>query len=232
MEFPNDSGEAVIKIATEPQGAEIIIDNKGIGRSPLIVTNLSMGKRRLIIKRDGYITKRAVLNLKGDEDEKLNINLSKAYSVKFETAPPGALLTINNREAGETPVTVTQLKTGDYEIGVNLDGYIPVKKEITISEKFPSDTVIAIDIQEGVSKVDTLDEKAGVDKTAASKESAEQDKQDSDSKGDKPGQKEEKDEEKKDKEERIASIMNKISFGAFLGFTLVIFAIEAAQTKD
>lgn len=46
--------------------------------------------------------------------------------IEVTSTPPGALLTLNGREVGRTPVTVEFTFDGTYDVRLRLDGYDPV----------------------------------------------------------------------------------------------------------
>jgi hypothetical protein len=46
--------------------------------------------------------------------------------IEVTSTPPGALLTLNGREMGRTPVTVDFTFDGTYDVRLRLDGYDPV----------------------------------------------------------------------------------------------------------
>lgn len=72
---PFGSGRVVIM--SEPSGAEVTIDGRSVGTTPLEVATLSTGVHKVQLKREGYKTLERELDLKEEEDAKLTETLKR-----------------------------------------------------------------------------------------------------------------------------------------------------------
>jgi hypothetical protein len=61
--------------------------------------------------------------------------------VIVRSTPPGALLVIDGRPHGQTPVAVNDLALGAHTVEVARSGYVPYKETVTLAAKNPSRTV-------------------------------------------------------------------------------------------
>jgi serine/threonine protein kinase len=61
--------------------------------------------------------------------------------VIVRSSPAGALVTIDGRRMGETPVTLRDLPLGSYSVQVARPGYLPETHRVTLSTKTPAQTV-------------------------------------------------------------------------------------------
>jgi hypothetical protein len=73
-------------------------------------------------------------------------------ALTVRSVPPGALLTIDGRLAGETPVTVSDLPFGSHTIQVARPGFVPYQDVVVLSERAPS-RVVSFSLQPGVPAV-------------------------------------------------------------------------------
>jgi hypothetical protein len=60
------------------------------------------------------------------------VGLTPSGVIAVQSEPEGASVLLNGTEIGETPL-ITREETGDYELRVELNDYVPVTREITVS---------------------------------------------------------------------------------------------------
>ncbi len=56
-------------------------------------------------------------------------------SIRVETEPPGAAVTVNGETQGSTPLDLAEVPLGDYEVKVELKGYEPKTQSLTLTEE-------------------------------------------------------------------------------------------------
>jgi len=96
-----------LSIATNPSSADVYIDNRYVGRSPLNLT-LEEGTKSLRIERSGYETYYETFLL--DRSLSKNITLKKIatnYQLSLITNPSGADVYIDNTYMGRSPLNLT-----------------------------------------------------------------------------------------------------------------------------
>ena len=121
---PPPAGTAVVSV--DPEDAVVRIDDKEAkpleGSSPFVIQHLSEGVHTLFLSKEGYLGKKLVLDISAGSTAKTEAVLEKVGSntgFALETDPPGAELFIDNRPYGEkTPVTVTGIKPGTYQLRI------------------------------------------------------------------------------------------------------------------
>ena len=69
--------------------------------------------------------------------------------IVVRSTPPGAIVRVNGRLQGETPVTVRDLALGAHTLQVARPGYVPRTEKVTLTRTAPSQTV-AIELEAGV----------------------------------------------------------------------------------
>ena len=135
---PTSTLTGLLKIDSDPQGAEVLINNEKKGITPISIS-LKEGSYEVVLKKDSY-----------EDFEKKDINIEKnktldlgvikltplpSYAtLEVETTPTNAKLYINGEEKGLTPYTVDKLKPGEYEIKITKSGYEDYKDKITLKD--------------------------------------------------------------------------------------------------
>ena len=91
-----------VVVTSTPIMAEVALDGKPVGRTPLELNNILVGKHALAVSKEGYETKNQTLSLIENKTETINITLSKTSSTtKVQTVQRGS-------------ITSAPYKVGDY----------------------------------------------------------------------------------------------------------------------
>jgi hypothetical protein len=112
-----------LSVESEPAGAEVRIDNTLRGTTPLTL-NLAEGRYTLLVQ-------------KGAESKQMNVELApntvRSYHIEWATEPaaalqtgnlsvvsdpPGAVVTVDGSQRGQTPLTIYDLSVGRHEVQV------------------------------------------------------------------------------------------------------------------
>jgi len=130
------SPRAELDIVTKPPGAEVLIDGKSYGQSPVRVT-LAPGNHTYTVNSPGAAAYEKTVTLKsGDIITKtvtFDANLKTGIAL-VRTIPPGAtVLADGSPVEGQTP-TSFRLKVGPHTLVVSLSGYRPIQQQVTVSE--------------------------------------------------------------------------------------------------
>ena len=114
-----------MQFSSVPAGADLYIDERLIGQTPLTTEVLETGSQ-LKIKLVGYKTHaQQVWTKAGTSSEQPPINLSVADgTLRVSSSPTGASVTINNKFMGSTPVDVDLPPFTKHRIELFLEGYL------------------------------------------------------------------------------------------------------------
>ena len=130
-----------ITIKSEPSGAEIYIDDQIVGTTPYLSEQIQLGRRRIELKKMGYEPFAKVVTIKSDEDEnKLleNVKLTAIRipmgSLDLSSNPVGAVITINGRQYGQTPKTLTDFEVGTYKVYFSKEGYQNLSQTVEVKD--------------------------------------------------------------------------------------------------
>jgi serine/threonine protein kinase/formylglycine-generating enzyme required for sulfatase activity len=114
---------ATTNITSEPTGAEILVDGKSRGRTPLRL-ELPVQSHDLTAHLDGWPNEQQKIDIDPKHENTAQFVFANG-SVKITSAPGGAMVTTNGKELGQTPLVVEEVKPGDVTYELRLAGYKP-----------------------------------------------------------------------------------------------------------
>lgn len=119
-------------LETTPAEAQVYVDDKLMGKTPLKNLIIAPGEHTFDIKKEGYedITEKGNLKEGAFGDFKMTLELKKG-KVDVSSSPSGASVIVGDANLGTTPVTV-KLQPGTYTLNIRKPGYKPAQKEIRI----------------------------------------------------------------------------------------------------
>jgi serine/threonine protein kinase/formylglycine-generating enzyme required for sulfatase activity len=112
---------AITTITSEPGGAEIFVDGKSRGRTPLRV-NLPARPHELVARLDGWPDEQQKIDVDAKRDNAVRFVFANG-SVKITSAPGGATVIANGKDLGQTPLVIEEVKPGDVTYELRLAGY-------------------------------------------------------------------------------------------------------------
>jgi len=121
-------------IQTSQSGALIEIDGKAIDSlAPLTLKGYAAGEHRIVARKEGWYGSQTV-TLNPDDLLRVTIGMEKSRgSVKVFSTPVGALIYVDGKECGETPIKLDELVVGQHEILVTKNNYISQKQLVRIT---------------------------------------------------------------------------------------------------
>ena len=127
-----------VAITTEPVDAEVFVDRKLRGSSPVALTDLTPGKHLITVSETGYNTAYRTINVIEGARLAVDITLDRLLGLVFvQSAPTGADIVIDGAHRGRTPQLVTDLPLGDYRIELSAPGYQPATVPLYIRDRTP-----------------------------------------------------------------------------------------------
>jgi eukaryotic-like serine/threonine-protein kinase len=131
------SDETYLSIATNPSGAEIILNQKSIGTSPLKDYKLeSAGKVNVSVKKDGFLSIDTFIVLESGENGNHSFNLKPIQQerISINTNPAGAKLFINGNPVNNSPVENYSINPGKHQIRIDKTGFIIIDTTINVAK--------------------------------------------------------------------------------------------------
>ena len=135
-----------LNIMSDPSGAQVVLDGKVYGVTPLKINSFPVGNHTVALKVDGSPDITDVISVKA------GIVLTKQY--KFDLAlgelaissdPAGASITIDGQATSQiTPFTFNSLKEGSHVVSLELSGYLQWSDNVSVSNGQTSRLSIAL----------------------------------------------------------------------------------------
>jgi hypothetical protein len=138
-------------IRSTPADADVLVNGRARGRTPLALRELALGSYTIRVARDGYVSEERTLQLTSRRPTfSTTINLrpvpasassrgtgsqpgaisdsadtSGPGGLNVQSRPAGARVYVNDRLAGSTPVAVPNVPAGGVTVRIEMDGYEP-----------------------------------------------------------------------------------------------------------
>ncbi|HEV2965628.1 MAG TPA: bifunctional serine/threonine-protein kinase/formylglycine-generating enzyme family protein [Chthoniobacterales bacterium] len=114
---------AKVNVTSEPAGAEVSIDGKSRGKTPLRL-ELPVRSQELTAHFDGWPAEQQKIDIDPQRENAVHFVFANG-SVKITSAPGGATVTANGKELGQTPLVIEEVKPGEVTYELRLSGYNP-----------------------------------------------------------------------------------------------------------
>ncbi len=120
-----------LSVITSPAGATVKVDGKAIGKTPIKDKELDGGKHTVQISLDGYETITKTVQM--SESKELNLKMRQMASLSVTTSPAGAIVYLDGKNFGTTPIKSKSLSIGEHSIKIVKDGYadLEFKRQFT-----------------------------------------------------------------------------------------------------
>ena len=130
-------------MTSEPDGAAVEVGDRSLGDTPLDTT-LPCGTHELQIRRVRYGDVTRNVDLTPERTAKVDVKLSRPeYTLRVE-ATPRAMVTIDGKSAGLSPVSVKVAGHTPVDVSVALTGYQPWSKQVKLSKNTRLDAQLAL----------------------------------------------------------------------------------------
>ena len=124
----------LVIVQTEPPGAEVQIEGADRGKTPLLLTDLRVGKYRMRLLSTGFLPKEVELNIQDRVPMKVSVPLtSDSATLALDSDPAGAKVTLNGIEKGTTPCTIERIPEGTCKLQLAMAGYDPYEQSVKLT---------------------------------------------------------------------------------------------------
>jgi hypothetical protein len=130
---------------SDPEGAEVYVNDKFIGKTPCKMENIKSGDYVIILKKNGFIEKTMKQSLTDNLNQRIFIQLEEIVTHSIEdygrlevnSTPTGARVLLNGSLKGNTPFISDSIKTGSYFLSITKQKYTSVSETIEIKHNKP-----------------------------------------------------------------------------------------------
>ena len=122
-----------IEISSEPSGAEVTVNGIVKGVTPIRVTGVPRGRATVKFRLDGFAEEIRELAINAGDVQTLPIALKGLPgTLHLVSVPDGARFYVNNEARGKGPLALPGLKSGEYVVRAELEGYGTMTKTISL----------------------------------------------------------------------------------------------------
>jgi eukaryotic-like serine/threonine-protein kinase len=123
---PPVSARPTIDVISDPPGADVLVDGSVKGRTPLRISDLEPGSYQFEVRKEGRTSYRQSTELDANADYTMRVSLpTMVNSLRVLSQPDGVDVKLNGAAKGRTPLTLSQLPDGHYDVTGELDGFEP-----------------------------------------------------------------------------------------------------------
>ena len=144
LEFELRQITGTLMVSSNPSGADVYVNGKKMASKTNSMLKLPPGYHLIRVEKDGAVAEQSVeieQNELATQQFVLRSGALSRVQVRFESTPPGAEITLNDKtRAGRTPVEIP-LAPGTYRVAFFLRGHRPVIEEVEIA---PSEDPVTI----------------------------------------------------------------------------------------
>jgi len=123
-----------ISIKSQTNGAEIFIDNRRAGKSPLKLEELSLGEHQIKLQANGYAPYEDKFQIEKGKTKSYSAKLKKIFRIKIGSTPADALVYVNNKNIGKTPFNSTGVEGTKLTIQLKKDNYKIWSKNVELTK--------------------------------------------------------------------------------------------------
>jgi hypothetical protein len=124
---------SVIDVSVSPEGADIFVNDKPVGKAPAQIDIYEFGPVKLQIKKDGYLDFEQVVDV-SDNYYEIKATLEKASILVIKSNPSGAEVYVNDKLIGKTPITLPKLKKAKHTVKLALKDHQDFMQEVDLSQ--------------------------------------------------------------------------------------------------
>lgn len=124
----------LVLLHSTPAGADVEIDGAHRGTTPMLLTDLPVGRYRAHFTLSGYLPKDIDLTIEDRTPLRIPLELvSDSAALTITSTPSGATVTVNGLARGTTPCTLERVATGESELQVKMSGYNTLQRTIRLA---------------------------------------------------------------------------------------------------
>ncbi len=134
---------ALLRISSEPAGANVFVNDEPRGKTPAVVENLAPGSYALRVEMAGYAVATQAVCVSAAEEQSVTFPLLRNVGVlEVTTAPPGVQILVDGHDRGATQpgdsegvsamLRMDDLQAGVHRVRLVAKGFFPLDRTVTI----------------------------------------------------------------------------------------------------
>ncbi|HGJ64386.1 TPA: PEGA domain-containing protein, partial [bacterium] len=125
-----------LTVVSNPGGAEVYLDNKRVGVTPLKLNNVITGDHNLTISKDYFLSKTLDIKVYKGEDNRIEVELEKAdITININSNPSEAIVYISGNPEGKTPISLKISLDKDINLKFAKEEYLDREINVKLSNE-------------------------------------------------------------------------------------------------
>jgi formylglycine-generating enzyme required for sulfatase activity len=126
-----------LEVDSEPRGADVFLDGENVGKTPWRAERKPSGTYSLRVVLANYLTYTGTVTVEDGKTARVLARLEQNFgSLRVESDPPGAAITLNDQPTGAvTPHTIEAVQPGVAVVRLTLDGYGEAVERATVKNR-------------------------------------------------------------------------------------------------
>jgi serine/threonine protein kinase len=118
------AAKGTLLVTTTPPGIDVSLDGAPPAKSPFVARELAPGTHRLKVAARGWVAREAEVTIVAGQLVTYDAVLERPrYTLRIESVPAGASVTVDGKALGETPVDVDVSEQEFHQLSFRHDGY-------------------------------------------------------------------------------------------------------------
>ena len=135
-----------INVISDPAGAEVVVNGVSQGVTPVKVSQVPKGQAVVKFHLDGFADDTRELQVNAGDVQTLSVSLrALPGTIHLSSVPDGARFYVNNEPRGTSPLTLSNVKPGSYDVRAELEGYGTISKFVSIANGGSTNVAFRLD---------------------------------------------------------------------------------------
>ncbi|MYH21576.1 MAG: PEGA domain-containing protein, partial [Acidobacteria bacterium] len=118
------------------EGANVVLDGRVLGTVPGAWEGVDVGEYPIRVEKEGFHPLEVDITIRGGRTRSLTANLIEMLgSITVESDVAGANVFLNRNFKGNTPVTISDLRPGEYNLTVSVEGRDVVSRKVEVGRR-------------------------------------------------------------------------------------------------
>ncbi len=133
VDLPLEFKGGSLRLESDPAGATVKLQGNTVGKTPLVISDLPPGPKELVLQYGSWPELTVGADVIADTETPKTIRFPRGR-LTIESTPLGALVLIDGKELGRTPLVLDPIPSGNRRIQLKADDYETYETSIALAD--------------------------------------------------------------------------------------------------